>query len=56
MRPGAETIVVGKDGNLYTGVQGGKVLRLTPDLSDISIVAKTGGRVLGLAFDPRTHP
>ena len=48
---GPETIVIGKDNKLYTGVIGGKVLRMNPDLSGIETVANTGGRVLGLAFD-----
>ncbi len=48
---GPETIVVGKDDKLYTGVMGGKILRMNPDLSGIETVADTGGRVLGLAFD-----
>ena len=48
---GPETIVVGPDGKLYTGVTGGKILRMTPDLSGIETIAETGGRVLGLAFD-----
>ena len=46
-----EQITVGPDGKLYTGVRGGKVLRMDPDLSGIEVVADTGGRVLGLAFD-----
>jgi sugar lactone lactonase YvrE len=49
---GPETIVTGQDGKLYTGVADGKILRLSADLSSIETVADTGGRVLGLAFDP----
>ena len=48
---GPETIVIGKDHKLYTGVLGGKVLRMNPDFSGIETFANTGGRVLGLAFD-----
>jgi hypothetical protein len=48
---GPETIVVGKDHKLYTGVIGGKILRMNPDLSGIETFADTGGRVLGLQFD-----
>jgi hypothetical protein len=48
---GPETIVVGADGKLYTGVASGKVLRMNPDLTDVETIANTGGRVLGLTFD-----
>ncbi|MGC1869837.1 MAG: SMP-30/gluconolactonase/LRE family protein [Acidobacteriaceae bacterium] len=48
---GPETIVVGQDGKLYTGVISGKILRMNPDLTGIETFADTGGRVLGLAFD-----
>lgn len=46
-----EQIVVGPDGRLYTGVRGGKVLRMNQDLSGIEVFADTHGRVLGFAFD-----
>ncbi|MGC1869836.1 MAG: SMP-30/gluconolactonase/LRE family protein [Acidobacteriaceae bacterium] len=48
---GPETIAVGKDHKLYTGVFSGKILRMNPDGSGIETVANTGGRVLGLTFD-----
>ena len=48
---GPEHIVLGKDGKLYTGVNGGKVLRMNPDGSGQEVFAETGGRVSGLDFD-----
>jgi sugar lactone lactonase YvrE len=48
---GPEHIVLGKDGKLYTGVNGGKVLRMNPDGSGQEVFAETGGRVAGLDFD-----
>ncbi len=48
---GPETIVIGRDHKLYTGVIGGKLLRFNADLSGVEAFANTGGRVLGLAFD-----
>ncbi|MBX3240369.1 MAG: SMP-30/gluconolactonase/LRE family protein [Chitinophagaceae bacterium] len=46
-----EQIGIGPDGMLYTGVRGGKVLRMNQDMSDIEVFADTHGRVLGFAFD-----
>ena len=48
---GPEHIEVGPDGKLYTGVLSGAILRMNPDGSGIDVVADTGGRPLGLAFD-----
>ncbi len=48
---GPETIIIGKDQKLYTGVLSGKILRLNPDGSGSETIASTGGRVLGLTFD-----
>ena len=48
---GPEHIEVGPDGKLYTGVLSGAILRMNPDGSGIEVVADTGGRPLGLAFD-----
>ena len=48
---GPEHIEVGRDGKLYTGVLSGAILRMNPDGSGVEVVANTGGRPLGLAFD-----
>ena len=49
---GPEDVILDKDGNLYCGNRDGRILRLSaPDYSEISVVAKIGGRPLGMAFD-----
>lgn len=47
---GPEDAVIDSDGNLYTGTEGGLVLRIRPD-GEVSVFAETGGRPLGLEFD-----
>jgi sugar lactone lactonase YvrE len=49
---GPEDMAVGPDGRFYTGMQDGRILRMQPDGSGIETFAQTGGRPLGLAFDP----
>ena len=49
---GPETIAADKDNRLYTGVYSGKILRINPDGSGITTVTNTGGRVMGIVFDP----
>jgi sugar lactone lactonase YvrE len=48
---GPEHIEFGPDGRLYTGTLSGAVLRMNPDGSAQEVVARTGGRPLGIAFD-----
>jgi sugar lactone lactonase YvrE len=43
-----EDVVVDADGNIWTGVDDGGVVRISPD-GGIAVVANTGGRPLGLA-------
>lgn len=50
---GPEHIEVGPDGLLYTGTLDGAVLRFKPAGGAPELVARTGGRPLGLAFDAR---
>ncbi len=50
-RSGPEHLAFGPDGRLYTGVSSGEILRMDPDGGGFEIFGKTGGRVLGLAFD-----
>lgn len=45
---GPEDVVVDADGRLWTGLVDGRILRISPDGSDRSVVADTGGRPLGL--------
>ncbi|MBO0677810.1 SMP-30/gluconolactonase/LRE family protein [Mycolicibacterium sp. S2-37] len=44
-----EDVVVDADGRLWTGVDDGRILRLSPDGGAPTVVADTGGRPLGLA-------
>jgi sugar lactone lactonase YvrE len=48
---GPEHIEFGPDGLLYTGSLSGAVLRMNADGSAPAVVARTGGRPLGIAFD-----
>lgn len=50
--PGAEDVVVGPDGAVYTGTEDGSVFRVTHDGRRIDRVAHTGGRPLGIEIDP----
>lgn len=48
---GPEHIAIGPDGKLYAAMTSGNLLRMEPDGSKQEVFAKTGGRVLGFAFD-----
>lgn len=48
---GPEHVALGPDGKLYVAVASGRILRMAPDGSDRQVLADTGGRVLGFAFD-----
>jgi sugar lactone lactonase YvrE len=43
-----EDVVVDGEGRIYTGVDDGRILRLSPDGRSIDVIADTGGRPLGL--------
>jgi sugar lactone lactonase YvrE len=45
---GAEDVLVGDDGAVYTGTEDGAVFRVSPDSGRVERVASTGGRPLGL--------
>jgi sugar lactone lactonase YvrE len=45
---GPEDVVVDAEGRIYTGVDDGRILRLSPDGQRIDVIADTGGRPLGL--------
>ena len=48
---GPEHIALGPDGKVYTGVEGGHILRMNADGSGLQVLASTGGRPLGMTFD-----
>lgn len=48
---GPEHVILGPDGKLYVAVASGRILSMAPDGSDRQVLADTGGRVLGFAFD-----
>lgn len=48
---GPEHVAVGPDGQLYTGMASGHILRMQPDGSAQKVFSNTGGRPLGMAFD-----
>jgi sugar lactone lactonase YvrE len=45
---GPEDVVVDADGRLWTGLIGGRIVRLSPDGGEQTVVADTGGRPLGM--------
>lgn len=50
--PGAEDVVVGDDGRVWTGTADGWVVAVTPDGRHAERVVSTGGRPLGLEWLP----
>ncbi|HYN29715.1 MAG TPA: SMP-30/gluconolactonase/LRE family protein [Dermatophilaceae bacterium] len=50
--PGAEDVLVGPDGRVWTGTADGSVLAVSPDGDTVSRVCRTGGRPLGLEWLP----
>ena len=49
--PGPESVAIGPDGRLYTGLQDGRVVRMLADGSGVETFVQTGGRPLGMKFD-----
>ncbi|GLZ37814.1 SMP-30/gluconolactonase/LRE family protein [Actinokineospora sp. NBRC 105648] len=49
---GAEDVLVDANGHIYTGVDDGRILRLTADGRRLDTIADTGGRPLGLEHHP----
>lgn len=45
---GPEDVVVDAEGRVYTGVDDGRILRVSPDGRGIEVIGDTGGRPLGL--------
>jgi sugar lactone lactonase YvrE len=50
---GPEDIAVSpRDGHIYTGIGDGSILRIEPESGAVEVFANTGGRPLGMGFDP----
>lgn len=50
---GPEDIAVSpRDGLVYTGIGDGSILRIDPATGEVEVFANTGGRPLGMGFDP----
>lgn len=50
-----EDVVVDRDGWLVTGVDDGRILRVSPATGEVRVLATTGGRPLGLEVLPDGH-
>ena len=49
---GPEDVALDADDNLYCGTRDGHIMRIAaPDYKEVSVLANTGGRPLGLTFD-----
>jgi ribose transport system permease protein len=49
---GPEDVLLDEEGNIYCGNRDGRLLKiLAPDYSQVRVLAKIGGRPLGMAFD-----
>ena len=49
---GPEDIAVGNNGNVFTGLEDGRIVKISPD-GEVVTFAETGGRPLGLQWGPR---
>jgi sugar lactone lactonase YvrE len=49
---GPEDVAIDTRGNIFVGYEDGRIVRFTPDGSEHALFADTGGRPLGLEFDP----
>lgn len=50
---GPEDIAISpRDGHIYTGIGDGSILRIDPEGGGVEVFANTGGRPLGMGFDP----
>ncbi len=49
--PGPEAVAFGRAGELYTGLEDGRVVRIPADLKSCRVLGNTGGRPLGLKID-----
>src|ERR1700723_4348869 len=51
-----EDVVADADGNIWTGVEDGRIVRITPDGGSVQVIADTGGGPPGLAVGPPGRP
>lgn len=49
--PSPEAITFDDQGRIVTGLLDGRVIRFTPEGNDLTVLAQTGGRPLGLKYD-----
>lgn len=49
---GPEDVVVDAAGNVWAGIEDGRILRISPDGRTIDTIGDTGGRPLGIEIDP----
>jgi len=49
--PAPEAVTFDADGRVVTGLLDGRIVRFTPNGSDVTVLARTGGRPLGLKYD-----
>ncbi len=49
---GPEAVAIDSRGRVHTGTRDGRILRLDPASGAVEVLATTGGRPLGMAFDP----
>lgn len=49
---GPEDVAVDRDGNVFTGLEDGKIVKISPE-GDVETFAETDGRPLGLQWGPR---
>ena len=52
---GPEDVAIDRSGRLYGSFEDGRVMRLDPDGSRPELFARTGGRPLGMHFDPKQN-
>ena len=52
---GPEDVAIDDQGNLYVGYEDGRLMRFASDGTNPDLIANTGGRPLGLDFDPEGH-
>ena len=49
---GSEDVLIDSDASVLTGLEDGRIVRISPDGGTVSMVADTGGRPLGIEFHP----
>ena len=46
--PGAEDVEIDSQGNIYSGLHDGSIIRVTPDYTDVKVIAKSEGPIFGI--------